>query len=905
MHADIRPRSRLASVALPRVWHVLVAGLGAALLVAALATINLGRATLVWGHVQVVLASLGAVVITWYGSVRAADPEDAPFLRNVTYGAIAWLGIQVSWLLMAIGWEAPPLLTGGLLVTLGIVVLRCWVLVLRGRFTPVEAVAVYLDSASVFLSLGAAATLVLGPSALRTPGHEEVLLIAVMLAAATGALLVLYLAITPVRAMSGWTACLGGLLLLGLGMMWRAVNAPVGWHPADLVSATGIVVCAYGAATTTQRADHDPAFLRLTARVRSMLPLGAIAVTPVLLVANELLLPMNGQRVGLAVDVALALVLMVTAVRQTLLLRERDRGVRDAIDAADRERTLAASLETSERRFRSLVQNSSDVFLILDGDGTIAYQSPAVQRVLGYAQNEDWVRGIYDYVHPDDAGFLKGAIGELLEHPGAQRTVEMRIRHADGSWRTAEATGTNMMGEPAVRGVVVNYRDITERKLLEEQLTHEAFHDPLTGLANRALFIDRVDHALARRAAPGRLAVLFMDLDDFKTINDSLGHAAGDLVLVAVAERLRGCLRPEDTVSRLGGDEFAILLEDADPHLSERVAERMLETLRLPFEVGGKQVHLAASVGIAFGSAETRSANDVLRNADVAMYTAKSLGKGRAELFEASMHAAVLTRLELKADLERAVERSEFRLRFQPVFDLRTGSLAAFEALLRWSHPTRGEVFPSEFVPLAEETGLIVPIGRWVLAEACLQARGWLDAGARELDISVNLSARQLREPRLVEAVREALAASNLPAERLILELTESSLMQDDEGRLQALRDLGVRLALDDFGTGYSSLSYLARFPIGILKIDQSFVAQLGGEDEDSALVRSVIQLAAAMNMVTVAEGIERPAQLERVRDLGCDFAQGFLLASPMDAGEARTLARSAATIPSLVGQHR
>jgi diguanylate cyclase (GGDEF)-like protein/PAS domain S-box-containing protein len=594
--------------------------------------------------------------------------------------------------------------------------------------------------------------------------------------------------------------------------------------------------------------------------------------------------------IGLNVDIALAIVMVVYVLRQTILLGERSRIVREAEAATARERALVADLQASEQRFRSLVQNSSDVFLILKPDGTVAYQSEAVERVLGYPPGERLGRQIFELTHPDDLGFVQVAMRELATTPGAQRTIELRTKHADGSWRHLEATGTNMIDDPVIGGVVVNYRDVTPRKQLERQLIHEALHDPLTGLANRALFGDRVSHALARRNESDELAVLLMDLDDFKTLNDSLGHAAGDQALVAVSERLRACLRPEDTIARLGGDEFVVLLEQADPGIVGGLAGSLLEALHVPFQIDEKQVHLEASIGVAFANGEIRDPGELLRNADVAMYTAKQRGKGRVELFERSMHAAVLTRLELKADIERAVERGEFRLRYQPIFDLASGELNSFEALLRWQHPERGEVSPADFIPLAEETGLIVPIGHWVLEQACRAARGWSDAGRPDLSVCVNLSARQLREPGLVASVADVLERTGLPADRLVLELTESSLMQDDEGRLHEVRALGVRIAIDDFGTGYSSLSYLSRFPIEILKIDQSFTALLGREGEENVLVRSVVQLASAMNMTTVAEGIEQPEQLALLEALGCTHGQGYLLARPMHPDDATAL---------------
>ena len=871
----------------------------ATVLIAALGAQDLGWLNPIWPSVQMLIAALGGVLMAWRGMQEASD-ADRPVRRNALVGIAAWLGLQLTWMVEAVqpGLDL-EIVAVAMLCVLLLVIGRWWVQVLHDRFSPIETAAVYLDSAAVALAVGACAILFRGGGAVAST-DREILAFAVVLGGTVGGAAVLNLAITPVRSTSGWMALMLGLAVAGAGLLWRIGTDPTQWHPADLLTSVGVLVGGYGAATWTNTVDPDLRFQRWARGAREALPVAAVALAAILLIINELLLPENGSQVGLVVDGALALVLADCVVRQTLMVRERSRLLRQAQDAVARERMASADLQISEQRFRSLVQNSSDVFLILKPDGTVEYQSPAVERVLGYGPGERLGRQIFELTHPDDLGFVKAVIMELMQTPGAVRTVELRSRHADGSWRTLEATGHNMIADPTVHGIVVNYRDITERKVLERQLIHEAFHDPLTGLANRALFIDRVDHALSRREEPRRLAVLFMDVDDFKTINDSLGHAAGDLVLVAVAERLRACLRPEDTVARLGGDEFGVLVEDAEGALPSEVAARLLGALRNPFEISGKQVHIQASIGLAFGSDESRTANELLRNADVAMYTAKSRGKGRVERFETSMHAAVLSRLELKADLERAISHDEFRLRYQPTFDLRSGRLSGFEALLRWRHPTRGEIFPNDFIGLAEETGLIVEIGKWVLDQACAQARAWVDAGRDDLIMSVNLSARQLREPEIIDWVAEALANTQLAPERLMLELTESSLMQDDEGRLHAVRALGVTLALDDFGTGYSSLSYLSRFPIDVLKIDRSFTNELGGDVEDPALVRSVIQLAAAMNMRTVAEGIERPEQLARVSALGCDFAQGYLLGRPMDAIRATALTTGHATISSV-----
>jgi diguanylate cyclase (GGDEF)-like protein len=420
-------------------------------------------------------------------------------------------------------------------------------------------------------------------------------------------------------------------------------------------------------------------------------------------------------------------------------------------------------------------------------------------------------------------------------------------------------------------------------------MLHQALHDSLTGLPNRALFLDRLTHALARRAGAGRVGVLFCDLDRFKTVNDSMGHAAGDQLLVAVAARLSECLRVGDTAARLGGDEFAILIEDVG---SERealsVAERVADVLRAPIVIRGREVFVSSSIGIVVGNG---AGEELLRNADVAMYRAKAEGKGCHALFEPSMRAEVLERIELEADLQRAVERDELVVHYQPVMSLADGRLEAFEALVRWQHPTRGLMAPLTFIPLAEETDLIVDIGRWVLETSCVQAQAW------GTSISVNLSGRQLEQSDLVEVVARALARSGLAPERLWLEITETVLMHDTEAtieRLRALKALGVKLAVDDFGTGYSSLRYLRRFPIDLLKMAKPFVDGLNASPDGEALARTILELGVSLGLRTVAEGIEGDDELASLRRLGCDLGQGFLFARPMPAAEATALLRAA-----------
>ena len=546
----------------------------------------------------------------------------------------------------------------------------------------------------------------------------------------------------------------------------------------------------------------------------------------------------------------------------------------------------------TEARFASLVQNASDVILVVNEDGTVSYQTPSTERMLGYGADSLLGTALVEIVHLDDTARVLAYLQEAAARAGAPSTVEWRLRHQDGRWLSVEAVGTSLLNDPNVQGVVLNMRDVSERKSLEAQMAHQAFHDPLTGLANRVLFKDRVEQALLRGNRYRRsLAVLFLDLDDFKTVNDSLGHAAGDTLLVEVASRVQGALRSSDTAARLGGDEFAVLVEDtAGVEDALHLAERIFEALTPPIVIQGKDVLISTSIGVAFSGASREDADDLLRNADVAMYTAKSKGKRCVELFEPSMYTAVLRRLALKADLQQAIDQHELTVHYQPIVEMASERLAGVEALVRWTHAERGMIPPSEFIPLAEETGLILPLGRAVLQQACKQAQAWLDTLGVPVRVSVNLSTRQLQDPELIDHVAEALATSGLEPTLLVLEITETLLMQETEvimTRLHELKRLGVRIAIDDFGTGYSSLSYLRRFPVDILKIDKTFIDGLNGEGEGEALLRAIVELARALNLQTVAEGIEDVSQLSALQLLGCDFGQGYFYARPLDEAAA------------------
>jgi diguanylate cyclase (GGDEF)-like protein/PAS domain S-box-containing protein len=548
----------------------------------------------------------------------------------------------------------------------------------------------------------------------------------------------------------------------------------------------------------------------------------------------------------------------------------------------------------SEARLASLVQNSSDVVMVVDADSNIRYVSPSVDRVLGYGATELEGTRLIDLINADEKTrvlqFLTAGAREHDDHPAR---TEFRMRHQHDYWLNAEAVCANLLHDDNVHGIVLNIRDVSERKAFEEQLTHQAFHDSVTGLANRALFKDRVEHALERRTRDrGPVSVVFMDLDDFKTINDSLGHAAGDLVLGEVGERLKRCLRSADTGARLGGDEFAILLEDStDGVEATEVAARILAALEGPFQLEDKEVFVRASIGIA--SVDHRSeggpegADELLRNADVAMYMAKESGKGRYRVFEPAMHDSALRRLELKADLQRAVDSAEFVLHYQPVIALQTGEIEGLEALLRWEHPDRGVAQPVDFVPLAEETGLIVPIETWALREACARAKRLQDEHPKQppLHMAVNLSARQLQRPEIVAEVEQVLEDTGLTASSLVIEITESVMMQDMElsiQRLGELKRLGVQLAVDDFGIGYSSLNYIRRFPIDILKVDKSFIDGVAQIGEEAALTAAIIELAGILRLRPVAEGIECAEQVERLLALNCELGQGYYFAQPM-----------------------
>lgn len=557
-------------------------------------------------------------------------------------------------------------------------------------------------------------------------------------------------------------------------------------------------------------------------------------------------------------------------------------------------RRAEVALRESEERYAIAVQGAKDGLWDWNLKTNQVYFSPRWKSMLGWEETEishhldEW----FSRIHPDDFETVKALLVAHLEGTTPDFEGEYRMLHRDGSYRWMLCRGLAVYANSGkVARIAGSLTDITSRKRTEKQLLHDALHDALTDLPNRALFMDRLERSLERhKRNPNYLfAVLFLDLDRFKLVNDSLGHVVGNHLLVEISRRLQACIRAEDTVARLGGDEFVILLEVLDcPSDATRVAERIQQTLAQPFNLNGHEMFVTVSIGIALTATEYEQPEEMLRDADTAMYRAKALGKSRYEVFDTSMHTHAVTLLQLETDLRYAIERQEFELHYQPIVALKTDRLSGFEALVRWRHPQRGLVNPGAFIPIAEETGLINPIGWWVLQEACQQMQQWQQQFSLQppLSISVNLSGKQLAQPDAVTRVEQILQITGLNPATLKLEITESSIMENAEStiaRLQQLKALGIQLSIDDFGTGYSSLSYLYRFPIDTLKIDRSFINTMDVELEKLELVRTIATLAWNLNMDVVAEGVENDSQLTYLKSLGCEYAQGYLFSRPVD----------------------
>jgi len=560
-------------------------------------------------------------------------------------------------------------------------------------------------------------------------------------------------------------------------------------------------------------------------------------------------------------------------------------------------------LAERDQLFQLITENAADMIAVVDGTGKRIYNSPAYQHILGYSAEELKNTSSIEQIHPDDRQRVLEAAHKARSTGQGQR-MEYRIRHKDGSWRILESTASavrNAKGETE-KLVIVN-RDISERKRAEEMLAHHAFHDGLTNLPNRALFVDRLQRALvlSKRHTDYKFAVLFIDIDEFKVFNDSLGHKVGDEVLIQIGHRLTASLREvdtiarpqfgpskDDTLARLGGDEYTILLEDIrNPSDAIRVAERLQSRLSAPFTIQGYEIVVNASVGIALSTPSCAHAEDLLRDANIAMYRAKRAGKARCEVFDTAMHEGAVRRLELETELRKGLELGEFRTHYQPIVSLKTGRITGFEALTRWQRGDR-LLAPAAFIAVADETGLIIPMNRLLLLEACGQLRSWQGDFPADppLSMSVNITSKEFAHPNLAKGIADTLKQTGLDPRYLQLEITETIAMSDPEKAatvLSELKSLGVRLSVDDFGTGYSSLSRLQQFPVDSLKIDRAFISQMDSDAESHKIVQVIIMLAQAMGLTTVGEGVETEEHVTELKALDCGFAQGYYFSKPAD----------------------
>lgn len=849
------------------------------------------------GHVVRTIAAAAGATWTWRAVGRAGTPRERRVRRWIAIGLAVWTVSEVARVVGAHDTDAPVLAAltiGGLVVaTAGMIVSAA-----RGRMRSADELALYLDAASIILAITAAALIVGAGLRLDATGMAFLVQASFLGAALCATLLVDLSTRVPFRLVGPWEMLVGiGFGAAGLtGQLIPAAVDAIGWGFHALVAA-GAILVGHGGAHWTAEEDTGEAYAAVAAWLRGLLRLasallaGALVVT---LISQPMLV--NGW-LRLLTGLALGFVALGAVARQTILLADRERVI-------SRERRLADELTVAEAQYRSVVERVPGVVYVAEAGqhGRWHFVSAKIEELLGYTA-EEWTRDPtlwMSRMHPADRDrMILAEVGDA-ERAGEKGRWEYRLLAKDGRavWviddeavisRDAEGRAT------MVQGILV---DISDRKALEEQLRHQALHDPLTGLPNRVLFVDRLAHALVRRSGNDSVAVLFLDLDDFKVVNDSLGHAAGDELLRLVAERLLGVLRAEDTACRMGGDEFAFLLEGAPRGRIDAVVHRILHALGEPFDLAGKPVRLTASVGVAFGKPGTATdvgadaAGEILRDADTAMYAAKTMGKGRVQHFERGMDEPLKRRRELRSALERALEGDELLLEYQPIIDMCDGGLLGIEALVRWNHPQLGRLMPIDFIGLAEDAGLIGRLGEWVLRRAAA------DTVSSGVMVSVNVSAHQLGHGTLPSVVAGVLSETGIEPSRLLLELTETTLATagaGSEAELQALQALGVRIALDDFGSGYSSLEYLGRLPIDILKIDRALVERVDDEPQRQEVLRAIGQIATALGIETVVEGIEREAQRDVLLGLGFCRAQGYLWAPALPLDDALGLRPRAA----------
>ncbi|HEY6609435.1 MAG TPA: EAL domain-containing protein [Candidatus Limnocylindria bacterium] len=862
--------------------------LGAALAaMVALALLAYGGDT--GGQLARVLAAMLAMLIAAAGW-RAG--------RGRARSARGWIAIAVGiWLLSEVGrlvatlTGAPPPL--GLLgiTALGVCAGAIFVTAVRGRMRAVDEAVLYLDAAAVFFGL-AGAVLVVGSTVVGDSSGFGLLIHIAFFIGVLAATLVLDLSTrVPLRFIGPWEILFGvGLTAIGYIGLLQPTDGGVAQQVFHAIVGGGVLFAAHGAAHWTDEQDDSPTYAAIAGSLRGLIPLASALLTAgvgVLLITRPAIV---SHELRLAMGAALSLVVLAVLARQTLLLVDRERSL-------GREQRLSDELTVAEAQYRAVVERVPGVVYVAEAgqNGRWHFVSAKIQQLLGYTA-EEWTADPMMWMsrmHPGDRDRMILAEAQDRDRPESYGRWEYRLIARDGRvvWVIDDEAviSRDNDGRPAmVQGILV---DISDRKRLEDQLRHQALHDPLTGLPNRVLFVDRLSHALVRRGDPGiGMAVLFVDLDDFKVVNDTFGHAVGDDLLRLVGARLTNVIRAEDTVGRLGGDEFAFLLEEATPEDATRAADRILRALAQPFELGTSTATLSASIGVATSERlvhdadPTDTAEELLRDADTAMYAAKAVGNGRVQAFDRRMEEPMNRRRDLRSALVRAIGGDELLLEYQPIVDLDTGAAHGLEALVRWNHPQLGRLLPADFVPIAEESGLIGALGGWVLERACS------DLAASQVLVSVNISAHQLATGDLRVRVRDALRSSGLTPSRLLLELTESSMAAAGAGadeELAAIQSLGVRIALDDFGSGYSSLEYLGRLPIDVLKIDRSLVERVHLEPQRQEVLRAINLIAEKLDLETIVEGVERDEERRTLLELGFRQAQGFLFSAAVPLADA------------------